>query len=115
MLSVCGWYSRAATIHLPGATIRENGEGNGEEKENIQEAEEEKIQEEEKEKIQEEEEGVHVYKKKNGGWRGRWRRERKREKMGKMNSINGGEGNREDEPTGGEGNRKWERWEDGKD
>ena len=99
MLSVCGWYSRAATIHLPGATIRENGEGNGEEKENIQE----------------EEEGVHVYKKKNGGWRGRWRRERKREKMGKMNSINGGEGNREDEPTGGEGNRKWERWEDGKD
>ena len=29
MLSVCGWYSRAATIHLPGATIRENGEGNG--------------------------------------------------------------------------------------
>ena len=91
-----GWYSRAATIHLPGATIRENGEGNGEEKENIQE--------EEKEKIQEGGEGVHVYKKKNGEWRGQWRRERKREKIGKMNSLNGGEANRE-----------WERWKDRKD
>ena len=70
MLSVCGWYSRAATIHLPGATIRENGEGNGEEKE--------KIQEEEKENYQgggRREDGVHVYKNKNGEWRGRWRRD----------------------------------------
>ena len=65
---------------------------------------------EEKKKLEEERKSLfgvaHAYARslamiqENGEWGGQWRRE----KMGKMNSLNGGEGN-----------RKWERWKDRKD